>query len=365
MRNWKIWMIVLVGLLVGCSSPPEAAPTEFSRRAMLENIVNNVILPLHADFVAQTAVLETAAATFSNDPTAANLQTLQDEWRKADNLWQEAHLYEFDRMMVLHNQIVKYPVDAEFIDDILARELTGLDNDFIESVGSPAKGLSAIEYLIFAEDSRSDTALTRLTNSQSRMEYLVAATQNLHNKAQEAEAYWLPGGNDYANTFVNADGGGETFNSSLSMLNNQMVAVLEIAIREKLGRPLGIAAGDGPHPELVRAGLSGSSLAQIQHDLTTVENAFTGGDGLGLDDYLDYLGAESEGVPLSQKINEQFAATHAALQAIELPLATAVTNDTATVQAAYDELRKLLILIKVDMANQLGVTITFNDSDGD
>ena len=144
-----------------------------------------------------------------------------------------------------------------------------------------------------------------------------------------------------------------------------MVAILEIAIRDKLGRPLGIAEGDGPHPEEVEAGLSGNSLAQIQQNVTAVQIAFTGGDGLGLDDYLDYLGAESEGIPLSQKINEQFATTQAALNAIEPPLATAVSQDTATVQAAYDEMRQLLILIKVDMANQLGVTITFNDSDGD
>ena len=110
------------------------------------------------------------------------------------------------------------------------------------------------------------------------------------------------------------------------MLTNQIVTVLEIAIREKLGQPLGIAAGDGPHPAEVEAGLSGNSLAQLQQNLITAETAFTGGDGLGLDDYLDYLEAESDGVPLSQKINDQFAATHAALNAIQPPLQTAVSK---------------------------------------
>ena len=58
MKNWKIGVILIVGLLIGCSSP-DNTPTEFTRKAMLENVVNNVILPLNADFVAQTAVLET------------------------------------------------------------------------------------------------------------------------------------------------------------------------------------------------------------------------------------------------------------------------------------------------------------------
>lgn len=364
MRNLKVLFIIVMGLLVGCTSPQEGS-TEFTRKAMLDNLVNDIVLPLNAEFVVQTAVLETAANTFSDDPTPANQQTMQDEWRTTANLWQEAKLYEFDRMMVLHNQIAKTPTDAEFIDDIITRGLTGLDNDFIESIGSPAKGLPAIEYLIFAEDGRNDTALARLTSNPTQMEYLLAATQNLHNKAQEVQAYWLTDGNNYANTFINADGGGETFNSSLSMLNNQMVAILESSIREKLGRPLGVAAGNGTHPEAVEAALSGNSLAQIQHNLTAVHIAFTGGAGLGLDDYLDYLGVESEGTPLSQKINDQFATTQAALNAIQPPLKTAVSQDPATVQTAYDELNKLLILIKVDMANQLGVTITFNDSDGD
>ena len=110
--------------------------------------------------------------------------------------------------MVLHNQIAKPPADSEFIDDVLARQLTGLDNDFIEAIGSPAKGLPAIEYLIFAPDGDNDAALARLTSNPSRMEYLVSATQNLHNKAQEVQAYWLAEGNDYANNFINADGEG-------------------------------------------------------------------------------------------------------------------------------------------------------------
>ena len=365
MRNWKIWIVLGLVFLIGCATQEAgSAPTEFTRKAMLDNLVNNIILPLNAEFLAQTAVLETAATSFSNDPTLANLETLQTEWRTTSNLWQQAKLYEFDRMMVLHNQIAKTPTDVEFIEDILARNLNNIDEPFIDSIGSTSKGLPAIEYFIFAE-AGNDAVLAKMAESPSQVQYMVAATQNLHNKAEEVEAYWLTEGNDYANTFIYADGGGDKFNSSLSMLTNQLVAILEIAIRDKLGRPLGIVEGDGPRPDAVEARLSGNSLAHLKQNLITAETAFTGGAGLGLDDYLDYLGAEHEGTPLSQKINDQFATTHAAIDAIQPPLKTAVSTNPATVQTAYDELTKLLILIKVDMANQLGVTITFNDSDGD
>jgi hypothetical protein len=35
------------------------------------------------------------------------------------------------------------------------------------------------------------------------------------------------------------------------------------------------------------------------------------------------------------------------------------------VAAAYDEIKGLLILLKVDMTNVLGVTVDFSDNDGD
>ena len=57
--------------------------------------------------------------------------------------------------------------------------------------------------------------------------------------------------------------------------------------------------------------------------------------------------------------------TLAALRAIDPPLSRAVTEAPDTVQTAYDEARFLVVLLKSDMGNQMGVTVTFNDTDGD
>ncbi|MEZ4590081.1 MAG: hypothetical protein R3D55_02920 [Chloroflexota bacterium] len=70
-------------------------------------------------------------------------------------------------------------------------------------------------------------------------------------------------------------------------------------------------------------------------------------------------------MPLSQVIDAQFVTTLAAFDEIEGSLHTAVTTNPNQVNAAYDEVRTLLVLIKADMANHLGVTLTFNDNDGD
>ena len=83
--------------------------------------------------------------------------------------------------------------------------------------------------------------------------------------------------------------------------------------------------------------------------------------GEGLADYLVFL----ESADLATRIENEFDAALQAVDAVTLPLGQAVLNEPEQVQALYDALRALIISTKVDMTNVMGVTITFNDNDGD
>ena len=54
-----------------------------------------------------------------------------------------------------------------------------------------------------------------------------------------------------------------------------------------------------------------------------------------------------------------------AMQTIERVLREAVTRDQAHVQATLDAVRAWKQTLQVDVANLLGVTVTFSDADGD
>jgi hypothetical protein len=54
-----------------------------------------------------------------------------------------------------------------------------------------------------------------------------------------------------------------------------------------------------------------------------------------------------------------------ATQAIPEPLHRAVAEAPAPVERAYAEVGQLLRLVEVDMMNVLGITLLFNDNDGD
>ena len=68
---------------------------------------------------------------------------------------------------------------------------------------------------------------------------------------------------------------------------------------------------------------------------------------------------------LSDAIRGQFGQIFAALDAIEPPLRDAVIDNPDAVTALRSELKLLLFLLKVDMSNQMNITVTFTDMDGD
>ena len=105
-------------------------------------------------------------------------------------------------------------------------------------------------------------------------------------------------------------------------------------------------------------------LANLSENLQGLYAVYTGSagtaDGFGFDDLLAALGS-----PLAARITQQIQTTIAAVQAIPPPLRRAVVQHPEAVTAAYDAVKELLILLKVDMTNVLGVTVDFGDIDGD
>ncbi|MCB0213982.1 MAG: imelysin family protein [Anaerolineae bacterium] len=389
-------------LLAACSSAPaptvqeESAATDaaasptteamaiddgFDRQALLANLTNNVIIPQLKNFVEQSAALEDAAHTFRDDPTEANLEAVQQAWQATALAWKMCEFYELGSFrnqddtlvsfMVVYNQIDKWPTNTDFIETLID-EQEMIDEPLVDSNGSTTKGLPAIEYIIFNPEGDNNSVLNTFVdapNAEKRMQYLVAATENLHNKAELLLTIWAADGDNFAAMFINGNVNGGDPQASISLLVNQMAAGLEDIVKRKIGHPLGKTSEAGVRPELVEAELSEISGQMLDKNLEGFAATFNGsGDvepQLGFDDYLDYLDAEYEGQPLSTVINDQIETTRAALAAIDEPLHLAMENETEQVEQVYNEARKLIVLIKADMANHLAVTMTFNDSDGD
>ena len=359
----KLFALLVFSLVVLAACNQSAA---FNRQAMLENITQQVILPAHENFVVTLSHLEGATTTFHGDPNLANLTAVQEVWLAA-NLSRMAilpfRLGPIDNSL-LHNRLDNRPPRITFIEEELIGGSESLTNDYLDSVGSSSVGLGAMEYLLFdpAGDNPAILAtFTTGTESGRRRQLILALAHNLHQNGQQLAQVWA----DYAQPFIQAEMDNGELQGSINMLVNQMIADVEEIIASRLGKPSGQRSNGAIRPDLVEAAYSQASLPRIIATLEGIQAAFNGGDGPGLDDYLNYLEATYEDQPLSAAINAQFEQSLTALRAINLPLEQAVVEQLPQVEAAMAETQTLLLLLKVDMTNHLGVTLTFNDNDGD
>ena len=95
-------------------------------------------------------------------------------------------------------------------------------------------------------------------------------------------------------------------------------------------------------------------------------NNFAGQDeGLGLDDYMDFVNAQQNSNQLSEVINTQMELIIMELNSLNDPLSNEVIQNKPAVSTAYDYMQQLVPYIKVDMTSALGVLITYQDNDGD
>lgn len=351
-----------------CNDEPLEQRDNFNRTEMLTAITNTVILPAHTSLVPQATALVSATEAFNTNPTQTTLDALQAEWIKSKLAWKHCELFDLGPVMdqVIHNRIDKWQTNPAFIESFIVTE-ANITERFIDCIGSTSKGLPAMEYLLYANgDATVLDSFTVGALPAKRKAYLLALAQNIKVSADVLLNVWAASGEHYAQDFINGTGDG--LEGSINMLSNEMVSQTEKLMRKNVGSPLGNESAQGINPALVETPYALVSFELLRANVVSIQTTFNGGitsTDVGLDDYLDYLSAEYQGMPLSDKINSQFELVINKIDAINEPLETAVTNKTTQVQELYSTMRDLLVLIKVDMANNLAVTITFSDNDGD
>jgi predicted lipoprotein len=185
-------------------------------------------------------------------------------------------------------------------------------------------------------------------------------------QAQYVAKLWRPGGPDLAGDIARAGRGSATYDSvhqAISVVVNHLLRAVEGVQNKKIAKPL---RGNGrtPWPQAAEAWRSGTSVAHMVGSLEGAFDLYRGaGDTpnrIGFDTYLAALGS-----PLGDQITRHFEAALQAVQTIPSPFHVAIVEQPDKVEAAYRAVHALLILLKVDMTNLLGITVDFSDNDGD
>ena len=141
---------------------------------------------------------------------------------------------------------------------------------------------------------------------------------------------------------------------SLNRLVNQLAWSLE-SLNETQLRPL--AVGEVGAETMGTA--SGLTKRLLLASMEGIRGVYGGGEGVGLDDWLRHLRS-----PVEERMDEQLRETLAAVAELDRPPAAGV-DGAERARAAYAVCHATELLIKVDVASALGVTLTFSPVDGD
>jgi predicted lipoprotein len=356
--------VLLAGALTCAACDDNTGTATADYGPLLAQLTNQVALPEFADLAAQSKMLDTAALALEASPTPATLAAAQQQWRTARVALRKLDSLQFGPLSThgIADRIDVAPADDSSIDAIVNGTQT-IDATLIGNLGGGSKGFLGVEYLLFSADG-ADAELTRLTDDSAaprRRTLLRAMVDEIATSTQTLFDLWDPAQNGYATQITTAGKGSMAYPRQRGALDDFVGGVayaLEIVVGVRLADPLGKKSTAGvPNPSLDPTLASDSAVADMTASLAGAQ-ALWNGPGFNAQ-------AQAANATLDNEANAQQSACTGAVTAIPAPFASAVVNQTATVEAAYDACKTWKLTWNTDLTSALGATVQILDNDGD
>lgn len=353
----------LGSLLAGAACSSTGAPD--TRRELLSSWSTELIVPLYRDFAAQSEALSSAIGALCAAPAAESVGAAREAWMQARETFKEAEVFAFGPFsrpeFRIGPTIDSWPARADDVEELLAGD-AAVDPSAVASLGVWHKGLPVIEYLLYPPGAVAEEQLA----DARRCEYLTSVGIELESRARALHLAWSPEGGDFAGQLSGAGRTSTAFRSlrdAFSEIVNRMGFTLENIRRDKLGRPLGDASGGIAVPEAAESRFSGRSIADIQDNLDGIELVFFGDPARAIPGLGRY--AAERGQDFDRRVRDALGAARSALEPCDLPLTDAVQTSPDLVREANTRLGEAQALFQVELIGALGLSLNFNDNDGD
>ena len=353
-----------VALWVGvaaCSGP--GAPD--TRRELLSSWSTELIVPLYRDFATESEALSTALGATCASPTSESVTAAREAWARARETLKEGEVFAFGPYtrpeFRIGPTLDSWPARPDDVEELLASGAP-IDAATVATLGVWHKGLPVIEYLLYPPDAIAEEQLA----DARRCEYLTSVGTELVSRARELHLEWSPEGGDFAGQLSGAGRTSTAFRSlrdAFGEIVNRMGFTIENIRRDKLGRPLGEASGGIAAPGSAESRFSGRSVADIQDNLDGIELLYFGDAARAIPGLARY--AAERGQDFDERIRDALGAARNALEPCDLPLTEAVEAAPDMVREASAKLGEAQALFQVELIGALGLSLNFNDNDGD
>ncbi|WP_299439775.1 imelysin family protein [uncultured Aquimarina sp.] len=359
-------VVVLVLIVAACSSSDDGAGTtdDFNRKAMLENIADNIIIPAYQNFSTDMAALKIATSDFVTTTDEANLVSLRQAWSTAYISWQSVSMFEIGKAedLLYRDFLNVYPVDITNIETNISSGTYDLTSVSLQD----EQGFGALDYLLNGLSDTDATILgfyTDATSGSTYENYLTDVVDRMDGLTTQVLNDWT---GTYRDTFVNNSGSSAT--SSVDKLVNDFIFHYEKHLRAgKIGIPAGVFSGT-PLEDRVEALYKGDlSKTLFNANLNALQDFFNGKhfnssfNGESLKTYLDNRDKKE----LAVMINDQFNLSRTTALGLNNDFSEQVRTNNDLMLETYNELQKNVVFLKVDMLSAISVIVDFIDADGD
>lgn len=324
------------------------------RARALAATIERVLLPDARAIVDASRDMVGAFARFAAAPGDPTLGDARAAWQRALLAWQRTVAIQLGPFVTTGALLRAsfWPVRRAALAEIMNGSQP-IGAKLIEALGADAKGLFAIEYLLFEGDPAAPPAPWLSGPRRERAGALALALSRYVDSYAGRAAAALGSGDEFTAEFVR---GGQL---SLSRLVSQMLGTVEnAAIR--VDRAIKLQADQTRRGSAIQAGPSGLSTELLRTWLATTQRMY----GHGEHDGVAAL-ARTAAPAAADSVQAAFSAASRTLAAIRQPLEITAHSDPELLSAALRDLKLLEAAIRSELGSALGVTITFSSADGD
>lgn len=360
----NIALLLLVIFVIGCDTDtgePQVSEDNFDRSEMLVHWADNLIIPAFEKYNEDTQLLKDSKNAFLMNLDEASFENFKAAFLTAYKSWQTVSMFSIGpaESANLRNFSNIYPTDVEEIEANISTMTYDLDlpSNF------DAQGFPALDYMLFSLG-QEDFDILRTASYRSYMSELVDRLDAL--ATQVLEEWKL----NFRNEFINSDGSSAT--ASVDRMVNDFLFYYEKFFRAgKIGIPAGVFSGntmpasvEAPYANLHSKDLFNSAFDAVKNFFAGKKSA-SDNTGPGIQSYLNYINALGRHENLVQRIVEQWESVDSKVSVLSDSFQDQINMDNSEMLAAYDEIQKAVILLKVEMMQALQIQVDYVDADGD
>ncbi|MGQ5524921.1 imelysin family protein [Chitinimonas sp. PSY-7] len=301
-----------------------------------------------------SAKLRDSVASLCQRLSADQLDQARSAWKSSYAAWRAVEALPMGPTLTRRTawQIDVWPSRSFKVEE--AVRLVEKDAPIADSVGAAAQGLPALEFLLWGDD-RAKAQLGRL-HFRQRCQYSAALARDVATESAGLLADWQ----SFSRQQYDTETGRQAFEEAVNLIAGTMQNLRD----KKVARLGGSKAVKQVARQEFDAWRSRQTKAGLAATVGALESLFLAPGENNSPSFVDRLAAAGKPL-LAQHLRDEIRTAREALAKMPDDVAQAASRNPAVAKPFVDSIKRLQGLVELQVADAVGITIGFKDSDGD